>query len=359
MKPSIQKKQVVMWLFYVMVFFTFCSKKVVDTGSVTPPATPPVISASTFVNPLMSGSDPWVIKKDSFYYYTQTSGNKVALWKTKTMSALSNAPITTIFSAMPNTPNSSNVWAPEMHYLNDKWYVYYTAGSGPDSTQRIWVLENSNGDPTKGNWIDKGKIMNTDADFWAIDGTVLSYKGSQYLIWSGRPNLAFQNQNIYIAKMLNPWTLQTPTAMIAKPDLSWERNGGPVNEGPEILNNAAGKVFLVYSASGCWTDDYALGMLTLNADSDPLLVSNWTKLPQPVFTKAPQNNAFGPGHNAFFKSPDGKEDWIIYHANSSSGEGCGVARNIRIQKFSWNADGTPNFGIPVKINTAFPVPAGE
>lgn len=356
---SSQKKHVELLLFCVIIFLPFCSKKIVDTGSGTTPVTPPVTATKTFVNPLMSGSDPWVIKKDSFYYYTQTSGDKVVLWKTKTMSALSKASVTTIYSAQPNTPNSSNVWAPEMHFINDKWYVYYTAGSGPDSTQRLWVLENSNSDPTKGSWIDKGKIMNADANFWAIDGTVLSYKGSQYLIWSGRPNLAFQNQNIYIAKMLNPWTLQTPTMMLTKPELSWETNGGPVNEGPEILNNAAGKVFLVYSASGCWTDDYALGMLTLSDDSDPLQVSNWNKSTQPVFTKAPQNNAFGPGHNAFFKSPDGKEDWIIYHANSSSGEGCGVARNIRIQKFSWNADGSPGFGIPVKINTALPVPSGE
>ena len=359
MTPSTHKIQPLFLLICAVLFLTFCSKKVTDSSTITPPIVPPVNTSGTFVNPVKSGSDPWVIKKDSFYYYTQTSGNKVSIWKTKTMSALSAAPSTTIFSAIPNTPNSSNVWAPEMHFINNKWYVYYTAGSGPDSTQRIWVLENSNADPTTGNWVDKGKIMNSDANFWSIDGTVLLYKGSQYLLWSGRPNLAFQNQNIYIAKMLNPWTLQTPTIMITKPDLNWETNGGAVNEGPEILNNAAGKVFMVYSASGCWTDDYALGMLTLNTDSDPMQVNNWIKSTQPVFTKAPQNNTFGPGHNAFFKSPDNKEDWIIFHANSNSAQGCGEARNIRIQKFSWNADGSPNFGIPVKINSALPVPSGE
>ncbi|MBC7381550.1 MAG: glycoside hydrolase family 43 protein [Bacteroidia bacterium] len=349
------QKKIILLILLCTILLPFCSKKVLDPGVITPP----VVIEKTFVNPIMAGSDPWVIKKDSFYYYTQTSGDKVVIWKTKTMSALSNAPTTTIFSAMANTPNSSNLWAPELHFINNKWYVYYTAGSGPDSTQRIWVLENSSTDPTTGTWIDKGKIMNSDANFWAIDGTVFSSNGNQYLLWSGRPNISFQNQNIYIAKMTNPWTLATPTTVITKPELSWEINGGPVNEGPEILKNSSGNIFLIYSASGCWTDDYTLGMLTLNNGADPLQINSWNKSAQPVFSKAPQNNAFGPGHNAFFKSPNDTEDWIVYHANSSAGQGCGVTRNIRIQKFSWNVDGSPNFGIPVNINTALPKPSGE
>ncbi len=118
-------------------------------------------------------------------------------------------------------------------------------------------------------------------------------------------------------------------------------------------------MFLVYSASGCWTDDYALGLLTLKEGGDPLNASDWTKTPAPVFTKKPSGSAFGPGHSSFFKSADGTEDWILYHANSTAGQGCGDARNPRMQKFTWNADGTPNFGEPVSINTGIKKPSGE
>src|SRR4029079_7651624 len=107
------------------------------------------------------------------------------------------------------------------------------------------------------------------------------------------------------------------------------------------------------------TDDYALGMLTLADGADPLVAANWTKSATPVFTKNPSNSACVPGHNSFFKSVDGTEDWILYHANSSAGQGCGDTRNPRIQKFTWNADGTPNFGEPVKINVAINKPSGE
>ncbi|HEU5087947.1 MAG TPA: family 43 glycosylhydrolase, partial [Roseiflexaceae bacterium] len=60
-----------------------------------------------------------------------------------------------------------------------------------------------------------------------------------------------------------------------------------------------------------------------------------------------------------FKSPDGREDWIIYHANRLPTEGCTGTRITRAQPFTWNSDGTPNFGTPVALGTPIPAPSGE
>jgi GH43 family beta-xylosidase len=90
---------------------------------------------------------------------------------------------------------------------------------------------------------------------------------------------------------------------------------------------------------------------------DPLSSSSWRKFPNPVFQRS--GSVYGPGHNGFFKSPDGTEDWIVYHANSSAGGGCDMNRSTRAQKFTWNADGTPNFGTPVPLGTPLAVPSGE
>jgi GH43 family beta-xylosidase len=276
------------------------------------------------------------------------------------MSELKNASPQTVWTAPASGENSKNVWAPELHYLNGKWYIYYTAGSSVSdhNTQRSFVLENSSADPTSGTWVDKGKIFDPAADFFAIDGTVLTYNGKDYFIWSGHASATDNAQRIYIARMSNPWTLETARSLISSAQYNWESIGAPVNEGPEIVINPAGKIFLVYSASGCWTDDYSLGMLTLNG-TDPLLASSWTKTATPVFTKNVSGGAYGPGHNTFFKSKDGTEDWILYHANPSPGQGCGDARNPRMQKFTWNADGTPNFGQPVAVGAAITKPSGE
>lgn len=318
------------------------------------------IKDTAFSNPLLSsGPDPWVIKKDTNYYYTHTFGNRIGLFVTSKMSALSNAPVTSIWSPPSTGPYSRNIWAPEIHFLQGKWYVYFAADDGNNASHRMYVLENISSDPLLGSWEFKGKIADP-ADKWAIDGSVLELNGKMYFTWSGWEGDVNGRQDIYIAKMSNPWTIEGDRVMISKPSYDWEKIGSPsVNEGPEAIKNNKGKLFLTYSASGCWTDDYSLGLLTLKDGGDPLNAADWSKLPAPLFTKAPGNGAFGPGHNSFFKSRDGKEDWILYHANSSAGQGCSGARNPRMQRFTWNADGTPDFGQPVPINTKIRKPGGE
>ncbi len=338
-----------------------CSKGGSSGGGSTPTPTPvPTPTTATFSNPLLSsGPDPWVYQKDGFYYYMQTTGNNLVLRKTAKMSELGSGVSTTIWTPKATGPASHDIWAPEIHFLDGKWYVYFTAGPGNCcGGQRMWVLENASADPTQGTWTEKGQIAVPNQDLWAIDGTILEQNGKRYLVWSGQ-EAGSDQQNLYIALMSNPWTLTGPRTQLSHPQYAWELNGTPkVNEGPEVIQHA-GKTYLVYSASHCSTDDYALGMLTATATADPLDAASWSKSATPVFTKNTTNNAYGPGHNGFFVSKDGTQNWIIYHANLQANQGCGNARNPRMQQFSWNADGSPNFGTPVATGVAQPRPSGE
>ena len=322
--------------------------------------------AKTFTNPLLpAGADPWCIYKNGYYYYTNTTGRNITLWKTTSIAALKTAEKKVVFNPPLTGPYSKELWAPEIHFLQGKWYIYFAADSGRNINHRLWVLENSSTDPLKGEWIMKGKLITPD-DKWSIDGSLFEHKKQLYVIWSGWQGEANGSQDIYIAKMKNPWTVEGERSKLSTPELPWETHGDlsnkddvphvNVNEGPEVLvhNN---KLFLIYSASGCWTDFYALGMLTASAASDPMQLSSWKKSPQPVFKQSKENGVYAPGHNSFFKSPDGKEDWILYHANASPGQGCGRFRSPRAQKFSWNKDGSPNFGVPVKEGVRLAVPA--
>ncbi len=280
------------------------------------------------------------------------------------MSELSAAPSVTVWTAPDTGPNSQNVWAPELYFLDGKWYLYYAAGRGglDLGSQRTYVLENDSPDPTTGAWVEKGRLVVPNADYYAIDGTVLEHpNGKRYFLWAGQDGTGAFETQLYIAEMLNPWTLTGPRVQLSRPEFAWEKIGAPlplINEGPEILQHG-NRIFIVYSASGCWTDDYALGLLSAPATADPLNAASWTKSTTPVFTRNDANRAYGPGHNGFFKSRSGTQDWIIYHANSRPGQGCDESRNIRMQPFTWNADGTPNFGTPAPINTLLSKPAGE
>lgn len=313
---------------------------------------------STFTNPLMpSGADPWVIQKNETYYYTFTQGSKLVILETKNMSSLASARRHEVWTPPSGQSYSQNLWAPELHEIDGKWYFYFAADDGTNANHRMYVLENSSPTPVEGNWVIKGKISDP-SNQWAIDGTVLRHNGQMYMIWSGG-NAGAPPQNIYIAKMSNPWTISSEKVLIASPTYDWEKKGNPINEGPQVLINPQGRVFVVYSGSGYWVDGYCLGLLTLKANGDPMNSADWTKKDQPVFSMRAESGAYGPGHNGFFKSPDGKEDWIIYHARTRPGGGDDNGRNPRIQRFTWNADGAPNFGTPVNIAIPQNRPSGE
>jgi GH43 family beta-xylosidase len=321
---------------------------------------------NNFTNPLLpSGADPWSIYKDGYYYYTHTVGDRIIIWRTTDLSTLKTAESKTIFIPPPNTVYSKQLWAPEIHFINNKWYVYFAADNGNNNNHRLYVLGNSSLDPFQGIWNFKGKISDP-SDKWAIDGSVFIYRGQLYMIWSGWEGDQNGSQDIYIAKMKNPWMIEGKRVRISSATYAWEKHGDlndpynpphvNVNEGPQILKNKK-HLFLIYSASGCWTENYSLGMLKFTGKRNLLDSSLWKKSDQPVFDQSIENGVYAPGHNSFFKSPDGKEDWILYHANASPGQGCGRHRSPRAQRFSWNQDGTPNFGEPVKPGIAIKAPS--
>lgn len=320
----------------------------------------------TFSNPLLpAGADPWCVYKNGFYYYTHTTGNNITLWKTKSIAGLPTAIKKVVFTPPKTGPYSKEIWAPEIHFLRDKWYIYFAADSGRNDDHRLWVIENDSADPLLGQWILKGKLT-TPGDKWSIDGSLFEHKKQLYFIWSGWEGDKNGQQNIYIAKMQNPWTIQGTRVRLSAPDLPWEMHGDltdannpphvNVNEGPEVLSHG-NKLFLIYSASGCWTDYYALGMLTASAANDPMDPLSWKKSQVPVFRQSKENGVYAPGHNSFFTSPDGKESWILYHANDMPGQGCGRFRSPRAQRFTWNPDGSPIFGTPVKAGKMLAVPS--
>ncbi len=326
-----------------------------------------VIAQSTFTNPLLpSGADPWTVYHNGYYYYTNSTGNNITLWKTKNMADLNTAEKKVVWTPPSTGEYSKEIWAPEIHFLRGKWYVYLSADSGRNIHHRLYVLENTNADPLQGSWTMKGKLT-TPEDKWSIDGSVMEHKGQLYLIWSGWKGDVNGEQDIYIAKMKNPWTVTGKRTLISAPAYDWEKIGKlnsredpaqvNVNEGPQFLRHG-NKLFVIYSASGCWTDYYTLGMLSANANADLLKASSWTKNPKPVFQQSPENSVYAPGHNSFFQSADGKENWILYHANNKPGLGCGGFRSPRAQQFTWNADGTPNFGTPVAEGVRLPYPSG-
>lgn len=314
----------------------------------------------TLRNPLnrFRGADPWLVFYEGFYYLAATTGaSELTMRKSPTLAGLKTA-ITVRIYAETDASRCCNIWAPEFHLLDGpngrRWYFYYSAGTlGTLDNQRTHVLESAGPDPL-GPYTYKARLFDPRNDVWAIDGSVLRIRDSLYFLFS---SWVGKNQSLFIAPMSNPWTLSGERVLIAEPEYDWERVGLNVTEGPVALQHD-GKTFIIYSASFCATPDYKLGMLTYSG-GDPLRAAAWVKSPQPVFQRSDANGVFGPGHNGFFQSPDGTQDWIVYHANDSASAGCDDRRTTRVQRFTWNADGTPDFGTPVSTSEVIDAPSGD
>lgn len=305
-------------------------------------------------NPIAeSGADPWVVRWKEFYWYCRSADGRIWIHKAARLQDIAREPGAPVWTPPPGTPYSKELWAPELHHLDGRWYIYVAADDGNNHNHRMYVLEGDPEDPQK-PFAFKGKIADP-SDRWAIDGTVLAMPdGKKYFVWSGWEGAENVAQHLYIAPMSDPRTIAGNRVRISSPEFDWEKIGRPhVNEGPEALWNGR-RLFLIYSASGSWTDDYCLGQLTWTG-GDPLKASSWVKKDRPVFSRTP--DTFGPGHACFTKSPDGKEDWIVYHA--AKRKGAGWDRHVRIQKFSWHPDGSPDFGRPVSPGVPLPPPSGS
>ena len=336
-------------------------------------------SALTFTNPITIGGniatmpDPYIVKDGDYYYTCKASGNGIAISRSMRLTVV-NA--TTKKWSLPyegpSKPwNIADLWAPELFHIGDRWYVYYAAGRrGQDGitgygTQRSGVLRSKTDDPL-GEWEDMGMLY-TGYDYqpgikptaanteYAIDLTTFELKGQRYAVWSGNGTDAVQQ--IRIATMSDPCTISSSMVILSTPTQSWETmDGRKINEGPAILvNEEKGKLFIVYSCNPSWTKNYRLAWLMLDMnDGDPMNPADWQKSSNYAFwrcdnTKEPVSGVNGLGHCTFTKSPDGTEDWIVYHANEVSGSGW-RGRSVRAQKFGWDGT-TPVFGSPVKTGT--------
>ena len=319
---------------------------------------------STFVNPLHPGADPWVVRRNGWYYFCQPGPDgRLEVWKSRSL--LERGRRSVVWTPPRRGWNSDQVWAPELHFIRGRWYIYYAACDGRNATHRMGVLESVSDDP-QGAYVDRGMLYTGDHaatganNRWAIDGTVLEVQGQLHFIWSGWEDHR-DLQHLYIAKMQDPCTISQDRVRLADNDCHpWERvdecrSQRGLHEGPAPLVRN-GRVFLVYSCSGSWQPSYKLGMLHASEGADLANPASWTKHPAPVLQSTA--DVFGVGHCCFTTSPDGTEDWILYHAKTSRRRGW-TDRVVHAQRFGWTADGFPEFGAPLPAGLEHDTPSSE
>lgn len=309
---------------------------------------------SQWPNPLIEQrADPFILRHEDHYYFIASvpEYDRLEIRRADTLAGLAQARATVIWRKHASGAASELIWAPELHRIEGKWYVYFAAAHTKNLRDnmfqhRMYVLECPDADPLQGVWTEKGQIV-TQFDTFSLDATTFRHQGKQWYLWAQKAPDIPGNSNLYLSEMATPWQLKGMPVMLSKPEFDWECRGFLVNEGPAVITHGE-RLFITYSASAT-DENYCMGMLWIDRQADPLNPENWHKSPHPVFTTCTENRQFGPGHNSFTTTPEG-EDVLVYHArNYTEIEGDPLydpGRHTRLKRIKWADTGMPDFGVP-------------
>jgi GH43 family beta-xylosidase len=299
--------------------------------------------------------DPYVYKHtDGYYYFTASVPlyDRIELRRATTIEGLATADTVTAWTKPETGPYSELVWAPEIHFNQGAWYVYFAAAPTRETRfklfqHRMYALRNTNANPLEGEWEFMGQV-DTGIDSFCLDATTFTHKGRLYYLWAQKDFEIEGNSNLYIAPMKTPWQIEGKPVLLSKPEYDWETIGFWVNEGPSVLRRN-GKIFISYSASA--TDhNYAMGLLWADEDADLLDPASWTKSKEPVFRTCYDHGIYGPGHNSFTYAEDNDTVMLVYHARTCF-EIVGDPlwnpnRHTFVKPLRWDEQGMPVFGKP-------------
>jgi len=320
------------------------------------------MDTSTFVNPIAEGADPSVIRDPTSperYLWCMSEGNRaIAIYTSSRLTSLGQKHV--VWRAPNSGPVSRQVWAPELHFLDNTWYIYFAASDGKNENHLTYVLQSKNTDPL-GNYVLHGPLATGDGDdgrspnIWSVDMTVLDLNGQRYAVWSGWDAPRSDNQFLYIAAMNSPTEIVPPRVRLCdNADFLWERiqpktRARGLNEAPQVFQSSR-TTCIVFSCGASWLSTYKLGLLQLVGEN-PLDPASWNKHAQPVF----EGN--GAGHSCFVKSMDGEELWHVYHGKYDHKSGW--RRAVFVQPMKVSDLGMPLFGTQVEAGSELPRPSGE
>ena len=264
-------------------------------------------------------ADPYVLNQGGKWYFTASvpEYDRIALRAADSLEGLRDAAETVVWRAHESGDMSQHIWAPELHFLDGRWYIYFAASRKDDIwALRPWVLRCEGDDPVVGPWVECGMLKRADGDEFSftdfsLDMTVFEHNQRRYCVWAEKVSVGRKISNLYIAEMADPLTLKTPQMLLTSPSYAWEHHGFWVNEGPTFIAHE-GRVYIAYSASDTGPA-YCMGLLWADGEADLMDISAWHKLNRPVCTTDAARGLYGPGHNTFFTDGDGAV-YTAYHA---------------------------------------------
>lgn len=308
-------------------------------------------------------ADPYITKgSDGYYYFTASypalhdefhGYDRIILRKSKTVEGLRDAEEVTVWKAHTEGVMAKHIWAPEIHEIGGKWYIFFAAGDSDNKWNiRPYVLSCDGNDPINDSWTERGKVQSIPDDKvsfnnFSLDMTYFEHNGKHYLIWAE----IIGDSSLFMAEINSelPWKLISMPILLSKPEFEWEKVKHRVNEGASVLKGED-KIFIFFSASGTGAE-YCMGYLWADNNADLMNADAWNKTTSPVLSTKDLTGEVGPGHNSFVNDEEGSL-LLVYHARPESHltKECGTyddeslydpCRHARIRPVSFDEKGFP------------------
>ncbi|MGW4637106.1 family 43 glycosylhydrolase [Sphaerisporangium sp. NPDC004334] len=299
-----------------------------STGPTTPPGSypnPGRVAGDTGVH------DPEVTKRPDGTYLLAHTGDNIALktstdrvtWRNAGSAFPGGAPWT-----RPYTGGSANLWAPDITYVNGRYYMYYAASGFGRNTSAIFLATSPTG--ASGTWTNQGLVIESRSsdNFNAIDpNLIIDEQGRWWLdfgsFWSGIKMIR-----------LDPATGRRADNSI----LSTAGRGGGAIEAPFIYRHG-GYYYQMVSFDLCCrgaASTYRIMVGRSTSVTGPYLDRNGVPMNNGGGTQilAGHGGVHGPGHQAVLSDNDG--DVLFYHWYADNG-----ASFLGINKIGYDSAGWP------------------
>ncbi|HAH25770.1 MAG TPA: arabinan endo-1,5-alpha-L-arabinosidase [Prolixibacteraceae bacterium] len=303
--------------------------------------------------------DPVMIRENNTYYIFCTGWGISVFSSTDMKNWKNEKPVFAIapqwaVDAIPGF--KGHIWAPDIAYFNDEYYLYYSVSAFGKNTSCIGLATNKTLNPSDPDfhWVDHGKVIQSipgKTNWNAIDPNLaLDSDGTPYLVfgsfWDGIKLVKLSSDAKSVAEDIN----RIPTIASRKSDPnaanppSVDNNpvdaGGNAIEAPFIFRK--GKFYYLFASI-----DYCCKGVN---SSYKMIVGRAKKVTGPYIDQSGKSmatgggslllqgdaNWYGVGHNAVV-SFDGT-DYLVFHGYDAQDEG---KPKLNIRKLDWNKDQWP------------------
>ncbi|MEC9094140.1 MAG: arabinan endo-1,5-alpha-L-arabinosidase [Planctomycetota bacterium] len=298
--------------------------------------------------------DPAIIEShDGTGYYIYATGKGIAIWHSADLKVWKR--IGRVFdSEVPLwskklVPGSDSVWAPDIHFVDGQYLLYYSVSTFGSQRSVIGLATNRSLDPKNKNyrWVDQGSVVESfprrndynaiDPAFFADDdGTPYLYWGSY---WSGLKAASLTQKRF-------KFSTTTPEAS----HVAGRSDRGPTSiEAPYVCKHG-GFYYLFVSWDFCCAQENSTYKILVGRSRKPLgpFVDHQGR---PLSTGGGKvvlmsdQRWRGPGHNSVLQSKT-RGDWLVYHVVDSDRPEAG--RILQLRPLQWK-EGWPELGRPISV----------